>query len=121
MGDSEFDELLDDYLLGRVAPNPEMEEVKIEWVRGNPDFGADHIAAHGVTEDEVEEVLMEIPPDVEAKRHPAYPDRTIFWGATRADRWLFVSCEDRVEGNRRILRPITAFEPDEGEEYWRNQ
>ena len=43
MDDSEFDELLDDYLSGRVAPNPDMEQVEIVWVRGNPDFGADHI------------------------------------------------------------------------------
>jgi hypothetical protein len=49
MDDEEFDDLLDDYLSGRNLPNPEMEDVEIEWVHGNPDFGGDHIAAHGVT------------------------------------------------------------------------
>lgn len=121
MGDEEFDDLLDDYLAGRNLPNPDMEDVEIEWVHGNPDFGADHIEAHDVTVEEVEQVLLEVPPEVEAKRHKDYPNRTIFWGATRAGRWLFVSCEDSNEGGKRILKPITAFEPEEGEEYWRMQ
>jgi hypothetical protein len=121
MGDEDFDDLLDDYLSGRSLPNPDMADVEIEWVRGNPAFGVDHIAAHGVTTEEVEEVLLEVPPDVEAKHHEDYPNRTIFWGATRAGRWLFVSCEDWREGGKRILKPITAFEPEEGEEYWRKQ
>ena len=50
-----------------------------------------------------------------------YPNRTIFWGATRSGRWLFVSCEDCREAGKRILKPITAFEPEEGEDYWRKQ
>ena len=58
MGDEEFDDLLDDYLSGRSLPNSEMEDVEIEWVRGNPEFGADHIGAHDVTVEEVEEVLL---------------------------------------------------------------
>ena len=121
MDDEDFDGLLDDYLDGDFAPNYEMVDVEIVWVRGNPDVGADHIAAHDVTEEEVEEVLLEVPPDVEAKRHPDYPDRTIFWGATRAGRWLFVACEDWSEGDHRYLKPITAFEPDEGRDYWEQQ
>ena len=119
--DSEFDDILDDYLASRGVPNPEMENVEIEWVCGNSAFGVNHIAAHGVTTEEVEEVLLEVPPDVEAKRHRDFPNRTIFWGATRAGRWLFVSCEDCVVDGRRVLKPITAFEPEEGEEYWRRQ
>jgi hypothetical protein len=121
MDDAEFDAELDAYLSGRVSPNPDMADVEIVWVRGRPEFGADHIVAHGVTEAEVEEVLFEIPPNVRAKRHPDYPNRTIFWGATRAGRWLFVSCEDWTDGDRRFLSPITAFEPDEGEAYWSDQ
>jgi len=121
MDDDDLDDLLDDYLDGAVAPNFEMLDVEIVWIRGNPDVGSDHIAAHDVTEEEVEEVLLEVPPDVEAKRHPDFPDRTIFWGATRAGRWLFVVCEDWTKGEQRFLKPITAFEPDEGQEYWEQQ
>ena len=118
MDDEDFDGLLDDYLDGEFSPNYEMVNVEIVWVRGNPQLGSDHIAAHDLTEAEIEEVLLEVPPDVEAKRHPDYPDRTIFWGSTRAGRWVFVSCEDWTEGDNRFLKPITAFEPEEGRAYW---
>ena len=121
MGEGDFDDFLDDYLSGKIAPNADMLGVEVVWVRGDPNVGRDHIARNDVTEEEVEEVLLETPPEVEAKRHPDYPDRTIFWGATRAGRWLFVACVDLTEGGRRFLKPITAFEPDEGEEYWSRQ
>ncbi|MCI0741644.1 MAG: hypothetical protein L0Y72_21630 [Gemmataceae bacterium] len=121
MGDAEFEDDLRIYLEGIAFPNLEMADVEIVWVRGQTGFGADHIARNGVKEHEVEEVLFEVPPDVEAKTHPEHPGRTLFWGATREGRWLFVSCEDWTEGGTRYLKPITAFEPDEGYEYWRKQ
>jgi hypothetical protein len=34
---------------------------------------------------------------------------------------LFVVCEDWRAGEKRFLKPITAFEPEEGESYWRQQ
>lgn len=120
MDNEEFPDDLDDYLNG-IGPNYEMVDVEMDWVRGNPALGVDHIAAHNVTVEEVEQVLFEVPPEVEAKRHRDYPKRTIFWGCTRAGRWLFISCEDREEGGRRVLKPITAFEPPDGEAYWRRQ
>ena len=98
-----------------------MANVEIVWVHGNPDFGSDHIARHGVKEHEVEEVLLETPPDVEAKGHPEHQGRTNFWEQTREGRGLFISCEDYNEGEVRYLKPITAFEPDEGYEYWSKQ
>jgi hypothetical protein len=103
MDDADFDDLLDDYLSGKVAPNLDMLDVEMVWVRGNPEIGSDHIAQHGVAEKEVD------------------PERTIFWGATRKGRWLFVSGVDWHEGHKRFLKPITAFEPEEGEVYWREQ
>jgi hypothetical protein len=76
---------------------------------------------HSVTEHEVEEVLLEIPPFVEARRHRDFPGRTVFSGATRHDRWLAVVCEDWKEAGCRYLKPITAFEPEDGDAYWRRQ
>lgn len=73
---------------------------------------------HGVTEVEVEEVLLRVPPYVDAKRHREHPDRTAFWGATQQDRWLIVICIDEDTVDERTLTPITAFEPDDGEDYW---
>ncbi len=121
MGEAEFEDDLRVYLEGLAYPNLDMADVEIVWVRGNPTYGSAHIARNGVTEHEVEEVLLEIPPQVEAKRHPDHPGRTIFWGETREGRGLFVSCEDWSKGGVRYLKPITAFEPDEGYEYWRKQ
>ena len=89
-----FLKLLDEYLDPPHDPNPAMDAVQIVWVEDAPRLGALHIVEHGVSKDEVEQVLMETPPLVEAKRSRKDPDRTIFWGATRLDRWLFVACED---------------------------
>ncbi len=80
-----------------------------------------HLAKHAVSKTEVEEVLFEVPPVVEARRSRDNPERTFFWGATRQDRRLFIVCEDWTIGSVRYLKPITAFEPDEGEDYWRRQ
>jgi uncharacterized DUF497 family protein len=110
--------VLEAYLEPPVDRNPEMLEVQFEWVEDDPRLGVLHMEKHGVTRDEVEQVLLEIPPMVEARRHKDYPERTLFWGTTRQDRWLFIVCEDRKERGIRILRPITAFEPEEGEAYW---
>ena len=119
MDEEEFLRHLDKYLEAPADPNLEMAEVRIVWERDNPSFGARHIwEQHGITEEDVEQVLFEVPPYVEARRHPDHPNRTIFWGATRNDRWIFVVCEDWIEGETRYLRPITSFEPEEGREYW---
>jgi hypothetical protein len=53
-------------------------------------------------------VLFEIPPIVDAKRSREHPERTLFWGATRHDRWIFVACEDWTEGAIRYLKPIAC-------------
>ena len=117
--DHRFLDLLDDYLDPPSEPNPAMSEVVVEWVTNDERLGALHIQSkHRVSREEVEEVLLQIPPMVQAKRSREYPDRTLFWGATRLDRWLFIVCEDWEEDGRRHLKPITAFEPDDGEAYW---
>jgi hypothetical protein len=114
-------ELLAEYLESRADPNPEMARIQIVWVEDDPGLGALHMQEkHRVEKHEVEEVLLEIPPFVEAKRSREHKGRTFFWGATRHDRWLFVVCEDWKEGGKRYLKPITAFEPTNGVEYWRN-
>ena len=119
--DDSFEALLDRYLDFPSDPNPVLAEVELVWIEDDPGLGTLHIAAHDVDKSEVEEVLLRIPPYVEAKRHPDHPERTLFWGATTRDRWLFVVCDDWVEDGRRHLRPITAFDPPEGEAYWRRQ
>lgn len=118
MNDRDLVRIVDDYLAQNIAPKQKMLGVAIVWERDDPGFGAKHIASHGVTETEVEQVLLEIPPYVEAKQHPGLPNRTLFWGATRWDRWLFIVCQDWTENGIRYLLPITAFNPEEGVKYW---
>ena len=65
-----FLKLLDEYLDPPHDPNPAMDAVRIVWVEDDPRLGALHIAEHGVSKDEVQQVLMETPPLVEAKRSP---------------------------------------------------
>lgn len=120
--DQELEKLLRQYLDPPVDPNPATENVVIEWQEMDRGEGRDKLSHHSVTREEVEEVLLEVPPAVQAKRHADYPDRTLFWGSTRHDRWLFVVCADyRDELGERHLRVITAFEPDDGEAYWNRQ
>jgi hypothetical protein len=118
--DDDLDDEMIAYLDG-LTPNWDMVDVEVLWVENDPRYGSFHIAQHGVSEAEVEEVLFEIPPEVEAKRHPAIAGRTNFWGATRTGRWLFVVSEDWTISGVRYLRPITAFEPEEGRNYWEEQ
>ena len=79
-GDDDFLSLLDAYLEPPHDPNLAMSNVQIVWVDDDQRLGAEHIAQHGVTKEEVEEVLLEIPPFVEAKRSRDAPERTLFWG-----------------------------------------
>lgn len=119
MNDDDLHRIVDAYLSAAASPNPTMEAVRIVWERDDPRFGAKHIAeVHGVSEAEVEQALFEIPPYVEAKRHPDFPNRTLFWGATQWDRWLLIVCQDWTENGIRYLIPITAFEPEQGVKYW---
>lgn len=119
MQDDDFLHFLDDYLEPPAEANPDMAEIRIVWERDNPNFGSRHIwEKHRTTESEVEQVIFEAPPYVEARQHPQHSNRTLFWGATRRDRWIVVVCEDWKEADIRYLRPITAFEPEEGHRYW---
>lgn len=119
--DLQFVAALESYCKPPSEPNPAMRGVEIEWVEHDERLGVEHFKKHNVTREEVRQVLLERPPMVEARRSREYPERTLFWGATAQDRWLFIVCEDWEEKGKRILKPITAFEPEEGEAYWRRQ
>lgn len=67
MQDDEFLHFLDDYLEPPAEANPDMAEIRIVWERDNPNFGSRHIwEKHRITESEVEQVIFEVPPYVEA-------------------------------------------------------
>lgn len=119
MAHNEFFDLLGHYLEPHIEPSFIAHNIEIVWERDDPEFGSLHIwGLHGITEEEGEQVILEAPPEVEVKRHPYRAERVVIWGATRFDKWLFIVCDDWEEQGTRFLRPITAFEPEYGIEYW---
>jgi uncharacterized DUF497 family protein len=117
MTDDDFEALLGKYL---ETTNPEMVGVEIEFNEGNGDtYGADHAAiSHGVTKEQISEVLFELEAP-EEKRSSDAPERTIFWGHTRRGESLCVVCLDERSSTPPRLGLITAF--PETEEQWRRR
>jgi len=114
--DDDFRRLIAGYL---STANPEMAGIEIDHAPGHEGYGLDHaLAKHDVRQDEIEQVLREFPAP-EEKRSREDPKRTLFWGATRAGRWLTVVTRDERHGTRRKLTLITAF--DETDEQWRQR
>ena len=122
LDDDDFLRLLENYCEPVRDLNPALYGIRFRWVDGHPDFGLRHIMEkHGVSQREVEECLLKMPPEVEMKRHDVTPQRLIFWGCTSQDRWLFIACDESFEDGVRVFTPVTAFEPDNGRDYWDGQ
>lgn len=69
----------------------------------------DHIAEHGLDQDEVESVLLDDGIPVEVDR--SNPQHRVVRGYTFTDRWVVV-VYDVLSEDPPIIRPVTAFEPD---------
>ncbi|MBF0441901.1 MAG: hypothetical protein HQK54_08365 [Oligoflexales bacterium] len=102
MTDNDFESLLNQYSTppGREKP----DNVEIEWIKDNPNVGLLHIKKHDLTQEDVEDVIFGIHPEVETrKQNRTHPGRIAFWGPTRWKKWIFVSCEEIFEDDIRIL------------------
>ncbi len=120
MTDDDFKKLLEDFIEPEADPNPDTSHFQLRFVRDNPAYGSFHMhQKHQVSEHEVREVLLEIPPTVECRHDPDHPERKLFFGATRKRRQLLVVCDVEHEGDTTILVPITAFDADETD--WRKK
>ena len=75
-----------------------------------PKGNTQKVWAHGLTEDEVESVLLDDDADVEPNR--SRPDRCFVSGYTYTGRFIVVSWEI-LDEKAPVIRPITAFEPDD--------
>ena len=84
--EDDFLSLLDEYLEPPHDQNRAMSNVRIVWVDDDPRLGTLHIAEHGIAKAEVEQVLFELPPVVEAKRSRENPERTLFPARTLSER-----------------------------------
>jgi uncharacterized DUF497 family protein len=67
-----------------------------------------HIAEHGVTQDEVQEVLTTVPDSKVFRSRSS--GRPAVIGDTAAGRTLFVAFERRKEGGDILITPVTAYD-----------
>lgn len=75
-----------------------------EFKNGN----VEHIAEHGITKDEVEEVLRD---RNSTRARSRSTNRPIIFGQTTSGKFIAVVIEDRG-GDPRVIYPITAYETD---------
>jgi uncharacterized DUF497 family protein len=87
-----------------------MPDVMIIWdVPEDPDGNVQHIAAHDITIEEVEEVLLDRNSEDTISRSSGRP---ITFGYTSSGRYLAVVWE-HVDDNPLTLYPITAYDAPE--------
>jgi uncharacterized DUF497 family protein len=76
----------------------------------NPVGNRQHVRDHGLTEDEVESVLLDDAASIKPNR--SRPDRCLVSGYTYTGRYIEVSWEI-LDEKPPVIRPITAFEPSD--------
>jgi hypothetical protein len=87
-----------------------MDFDSIEWDGESDSFGnVEHIARHGLTPTEVEEVLQGTGPEIISKSSPYRPAKM---GWTTTGKFLFVPFERTEESGVVVIDPVTADEID---------
>ena len=86
-------------------------DAKVVWDDpGEPRGNRQKIKAHGLTEDDVDSVLLDDDASVVANR--SHPEHCLVFGYTYTDRFIAVPFEI-LDEDYPVIRPITAFEPDD--------
>jgi len=87
-----------------------MSEIRILWdLVEDPDGNVQHIAAHGITVEEVEEVLLDRNSEDTTSRSSGRP---ITFGYTSSGRYLAVVWE-HVDDDPLTIYPVTAYDAPE--------
>ena len=87
-----------------------MTDVRIIWdVAEVPDGNVRHIAAHGITVEEVEEVLLDRDSEDTTSRSPGRP---LTFGETSSGHYLAVVWE-HIDDDPLTMYPITAYDAPE--------
>jgi uncharacterized DUF497 family protein len=99
---------------GSVVPSP-IGEIMIDAIvawdaEDDPDGNVQHIIEHGITMEEVEEVLLNENNPVGESRSSGRP---LTFGKTTTGKHITVVWEQALD-NPLVIRPITAYETDEG-------
>jgi hypothetical protein len=79
--------------------------VSVVW-DDEPGGNVEHVAANGLTPDEVEEVLLD---DSVPTAHSASTDRPCKFGHTSTGKYIIVVW-DELEEDPRMIYPVTAYE-----------
>jgi uncharacterized DUF497 family protein len=77
---------------------------------GLPNGNRQKVWAHGLTEDEVESVLLD--DDAVVERNRSYPEHGLVFGYTHTGRFIAVAWEI-LDDKRPAIKAITAFEPSD--------
>ena len=83
-----------------------MEDALIDWDEDN----IAHVAEHGLTPEEVESVLRNPRAEGDVSRSSG---EELVQGCTFTGRWIVVIYEVSNASDPMIIRPITAYEPDD--------
>jgi uncharacterized DUF497 family protein len=76
----------------------------------NPKGNRQKVRAHGLTEDEVESVLLD--DDVDVVPNRSHPEYCLVFGYTYTGRFIAIPWEI-LDDKHPIIRPITAYEPSD--------
>jgi uncharacterized DUF497 family protein len=80
----------------------------VEWDEpDDPSGNVDHIAAAGLTPEEVEDVLYAPDPDMDTSDNTG---RDAVFGTTRSGKYIIVVYERTEENGVIVIRPITGYE-----------
>ena len=83
----------------------------VEWDESDdPDGNMEHMAASGLTPEEVEDVLYSPDPDRDASDSTGRP---VVFGNTKTGKYILVVYEQTRENKVVVIRPITAYEVDQ--------
>jgi hypothetical protein len=83
--------------------------VQVIW-DDEPGGNVEHIAEHGLTPDEVDEVLLDDTVPTSFSRSSGSPCK---FGWTSTGRYIFVAWQE-VDDDPRTIYPVTAYEPGSG-------
>jgi hypothetical protein len=82
----------------------------VEWDEPeDPNGNLAHIAAAGLTPEEVEDVLTAPDPDADSSNRTGRP---VVFGTTSTGKYIIVVYERTEENRVAVIRPITAYEVD---------
>ncbi|MDP2341526.1 MAG: hypothetical protein Q8O67_11230 [Deltaproteobacteria bacterium] len=109
--DEKYDRLLERYV-DAPPPNSNPEYADVDIIIA-PEILAKIEAKHGLSADDVEDIVKGMPPAVVERCHPKDDEKRVFFGFTRHGRDAFVIGVWLPPTTRRRLRIVSTFLPED--------